>query len=146
MLKRKSQVQLGKVLSAGFTILVISVTLVSAMSIPPVFAKGPPGGTIYADDMAYRTVGTPTNLPHPDNAPFDIIYTFPGTSLAAVSESKPGDMDFNGGRWHVYEVTFDTISPTQFTNDYDILQAESSGQVTITSTNVYFECPLNHIP
>jgi hypothetical protein len=118
--------------------------MVSAFLVPSALAMGvgPPGGTIYADDMAYRTVATPTNLPSPENAPFDVIYAFPGTSLAAVSEAKPGDQDYNGGRWHVYLVTFLTIPPTQFTNDQDILTAESMGQVAITPVNVYFVCPL----
>jgi hypothetical protein len=144
MSEKKSQLRLGKAVSAILTSLMLSMTLISALSFPPALAKGagPPGGTIWADDISFRTVATPTNLPHPDGAPFDVIYTFPNTTLASVSESKPGDQDFNGGRWHVYAVEFLTIFPTQFTNDQDILTAASLGQVSITPTDVYFECPL----
>jgi hypothetical protein len=143
--KEESRVRLGRAFGAVFTSTVLLATaLISVLSFPPALAGGvgPPGGTIWADDTAYMTVATPTSLPHPDGAKFDVIYTFPGTSLASVSEVKPGDSDYNGGRWHVYEVTFLTISPTQFTNDQDILDAAASGQVLITATDVYFVCPL----
>ena len=50
---------------------------------------GPPGTTIYAFDVAYRTVATPTSLP--DRGPTDTIYTFPDcASCASVSEAAPG--------------------------------------------------------
>jgi hypothetical protein len=100
---------------------------------------GPPGGMIYAHDRAYKTIGTPTDLPN--HGVFDAIYVL-GGDLAPVSESAPGDMDFNGGRWEVRLVEFLTIPPTQFTNAEDILEAEMMGEIAIGPVVKRFECPL----
>ena len=61
---------------------------------------GPPGGTIYAFDQAYRTVGTPTSLP--DVGPTDTLYHFPDcASCAPVSDAAPVIRASTGagGRW-----------------------------------------------
>jgi hypothetical protein len=100
---------------------------------------GPPGGTIYAHDTAYRTVATPTDLP--PQGKFDTIYVL-GDGLAAVSESAPGDREYNGGRWEVRFVTFESIAPMQFTNAEDILAAAQRGEVTIGDVARRFVCPL----
>jgi len=61
---------------------------------------GPPGGTIYAFDQAYRVIATPTSLPN--RGPFDTIYVFPNCpTCASVSEAAPGHPGYNGGRWRV---------------------------------------------
>ena len=61
------------------------------------------GGMIWADGELFGTVGTPAHF-KPGSGPFDNLYT--GTSfqdgVGAISESKPGDQDYNGGRWHVF--------------------------------------------
>jgi len=103
------------------------------------FAKGPPGGTIYAHDVAYRTVGTPTDFP--DQGNFDTIYVL-GGELANVSDAAPGDMDYNGGRWEVRPITWVSISPMQFTNAEDIHAAAQAGQIEIGEVVKRFECPL----
>jgi len=105
-----------------------------------VFAQaGPPGGTIYAHDVAYRTVATPRDLP--PHGKFDTIYVL-GEGLAPVSESAPGDRDYNGGRWEVRPVEFLTIAPRQFTNAEDIRAAADRGEVQIGDVVRRFECPL----
>jgi hypothetical protein len=119
----------------GLALAVLSLLLPSVLSAQ----TGPPGGTIYAHDEAFRTVGTPTNLP--DHGPFDTLYVL-GGDLAAVSESAPGDPDYNGGRWEVREVTFVNISPVQFTNAEDLLAAAESGDITISDVVRRFQCPL----
>jgi hypothetical protein len=104
-----------------------------------VFADGlgPPGGTIYAHDVAYRTVGTPTSLP--TKAPghsFDILYHFPDCDdCDAVSDAAPGDADFNGGRWIVVDAYGIT---SQLTNAEDVEAYATSLMVTDTR----LECPL----
>ena len=100
---------------------------------------GPPGGTIYAHDVAYQTVATPRDLPAHGN--FDAIYVL-GDGLAAVAETAPGDMDYNGGRWEVRVVTFISISPMQFTNVEDLRDAEAQGKVSFSDVVRRFECPL----
>jgi hypothetical protein len=95
---------------------------------------GPPGGTIYAFDQAFRTVGTPTSLPN--EGPFDTIYSFPDcASCANVSEAAPGSGDYNGGRWRVvaaYGIT------TQLTNAGAVVAQASS----LVDTGTRFVCPL----
>jgi hypothetical protein len=100
---------------------------------------GPPGGTIYVDDVTYKTVATPRDLPN--HGPFDAIYVL-GGDLAAVADAAPGDQDYNGGRWEVRLVTFLTIPPTQFTNVEDLRDAEADGQVSFSEVVRRFECPL----
>lgn len=100
---------------------------------------GPPGGTIYAHDETYRTVGTPTDLP--DRGMFDTIYVL-GDGLAAVSESAPGDQDYNGGRWEARPIEWLTIDPIQFTNAEDIRAAADAGEIAIGDVVRRFVCPL----
>jgi hypothetical protein len=95
---------------------------------------GPPGGTIYAFDTAYRTVATPTSLPA--KGPTDTIYVFPDCpSCASVSEAAPGTPGYNGGRWRVVAASGIT---TQLTNAADVVAAASS----LTDTGIRFVCPL----
>jgi len=99
---------------------------------------GPPGGTIYAHDVAYRTVGTPALLP--DGGLFDTIYVL-GSGLANVADAAPGDMAFNGGRWEVRPVTWNVPS-YQITNAEDVHSAAMSGDLVIEDVVKRFECPL----
>jgi hypothetical protein len=121
---------------AATALVLLTVALGSGAAIAQV---GPPGGTIYAHDVAYQTVATPKDLP--PHGKFDAIYVL-GGELAAVSESAPGDPDYNGGRWEVRVVTFLTISPTQFTNVEDLREAEAQGQVSFSEVVRRFVCPL----
>lgn len=95
---------------------------------------GPPGGTIYAFDQAYRTVATPTALP--GRGPTDTIFVFPDCAgCASVSESAPGQPGYNGGRWKVVEAFGIT---TQLTNADDVVAAATS----VVDTGIRFVCPL----
>ena len=97
---------------------------------------GPPGGTIYAFDVAYRTIGTPTSLP--GKGPTDTLYQFPDCpTCAAVSEAAPGHPGYNGGRWRVVEASGIT---SQLTNAEDVVAAAT----TLTDTGTRFVCPLIH--
>lgn len=96
---------------------------------------GPPGGTIYAFDVAYQTIATPTSLPN--KGPFDTIYIFPDCPLcASVSEAAPGHGDYNGGRWKVVQAFGIT---SQLTNAEAVVAAASS----LVDTGVRFACPLS---
>jgi len=119
---------------------ILTVAVAAVMSLGALaFAGGPPGGTIYAHDTAYSTIGTPTNLPN--HGKFDTIYVL-GEPLANVADAAPGDMEFNGGRWEVRPITWLTISPTQFTNAEQIKQAAMAGQISIGDVVKRFECPM----
>ena len=68
-------------------------------------AGGPPAGNLWADGSVYKTAITPTNLP--PKGPRDGLYVFSNLmGQNPVSETKPGDADYNGGRWQVYVLAF----------------------------------------
>ena len=99
---------------------------------------GPPGGMIYAHDVAYKTVGTPADLPNHGN--FDQIYVL-GSGLANVADAAPGDQAWNGGRWEVHVISWN-VTPVQLTNAEDVHAAESRGDLSIGPVARRFECPL----
>lgn len=113
----------------------------------PVLAGGPPKVGFYIDDVLYRTVAAPTDFTG-TGAPastYDKIYAL-GNGLYNVADAKPGDRDFNGGRWAVYPVTWHT-TPVQLTNDHDLLALADQGLVTIGSSPVrLFFCNVAPIP
>jgi hypothetical protein len=110
-------------------------------------AGGPPKVGFYVDDVLYRTVGTPTDFSN-TGAPastYDRIYAL-GAGLRNVAEAKPGDRDFNGGRWAVFPVTWN-VTPYQITNDGALLQAASDGKLSIGSSPIrLFFCNVAPIP
>ena len=113
----------------------LCAAVVAALAAPSMTAGiGPPGGTIYAFDVAYRTVGTPTSLPN--RGQFDTLYQFPDcASCAAVSEAAPGHPGYNGGRWRVVEAFGIT---TQLTNAEDVVEQADE----LVETGTRFVCPL----
>jgi hypothetical protein len=119
--------------------------LAASIGVSGALAGGPPAPAFYVDDVLYRTVGTPTDL-FGTGAPestYDVIYAL-GGDLLNVAESKPGDSDYNGGRWLVLPITWaEGVAPVQLTNDADILAAAEAGRLTIGSTPVKsFVCPV----
>jgi hypothetical protein len=77
----------------------------------------------------------------PAKGPFDELYAG-GAGFAngapLISESKPGDMDYNGGRWHL-NVLKDGVDPNKYSNactveDLDLNDFQSMPR--------YFECPM----
>ncbi len=115
---------------------VVAAALVSAL---PALAGGgkslgPPGGTIYAFDHAYRTIGVGNSLP--DKGPTDTLYHFPDCpTCAAVSDAAPGHPGYNGGRWKVVNAIGIT---TQLTNADAVVEAASS----LEDTGIRTECPM----
>jgi hypothetical protein len=112
----------------------VSVAVLAGPAMADGKSLGPPSGTIYAFDTAYRTVATPTSLP--GKGPTDTIYVFPDCpSCASVSEAAPGTPGYNGGRWRVVMASGIT---SQLTNSADVVAAASS----LTDTGIRFVCPL----
>lgn len=125
-----------------------TIALLASIGASGVLAGGPPGLAFYVDDVRYRTVATPTDLSGtgaPDHS-YDKIYDL-GTGIN-VAEAKPGDRDYNGGRWMVLPVQWAAgVTPVQFTNDAQILAAESAGLLSIATTPVkQFVCPVIKVP
>jgi hypothetical protein len=123
--------------------------LLVSVAASTVAAGGPPNLAFYVDDVRYRTVGTPTDFTD-TGAPsftYDKIYAL-GTGLINVAETKPGDTDFNGGRWAVYPITWAPgVTPVQLTNDHDILAWEEAGLLSIADSPVkLFFCSVSPVP
>jgi len=120
-------------------ILLYSVLTLAIPALPAIAQPvGPPGGTIYAHDVAYETVATPKDLP--DQGPFNPIWVL-GGGLGSVTNAAPGDPNFHGGRWEVHVVTFN-VPPVQYTNAEDLLAAANRGDISIGPVVRRFECPL----
>jgi len=85
----------------------LAATPVLALATTMPAHAGVSGPAFWIDGDLYRTVATPTDLSNtgaPDST-FDAIYSF-GGAQRNVAEAKPGDTDFNGGRWQVHELAF----------------------------------------
>ena len=100
-------------------------------------AQALPRPMTWVDGELFGGVVTPASF-DPANGNFDELYTCgDGTKfkddVPLISESGPGDQDYNGGRWHLNLGTYCDSS------------ADSVGDLDLSdfqSTNVYFECPL----
>lgn len=127
----------------------VGAALLISVAASTVAAGGPPKPAFYIDDVRYRTVGTPTDFTG-TGAPastYDKIYAL-GNGLANVAEAKPGDTDFNGGRWAVYAITWSAgVTPVQLTNDADVLAWRDAGLLSISADPVkLFFCSVNIVP
>ena len=125
------------------TSMLVACGLLATLFAAPAAAGGPPDLAFYVDGVRYRTIGTPTDLSN-TGAPahsFDRIYAL-GGSLANVAEAKPGDRDYNGGRWMVLPVTWHT-SAVQLTSAEQVLDYSEAGLLSIATTPAkMFVCPV----
>ena len=123
------------------TSLLAASGLLLALAVPAA-AGGPPALSFYVDGVQFRTIATPTDLSG-TGAPassFDRIYAL-GGDLANVAEAKPGDRDYNGGRWMVLPVTWNS-TPVQLTSADDVEAAAAANLLTIGTTPIkLFVCP-----
>jgi hypothetical protein len=91
-------------------IILTAVAAVAAMlPAAAAHAGGVTGPAIYVNGSVFRTVGTPTDFSG-TNAPessFDTIYEFSGAQLN-VATAGPGDAGYNGGRWRVHLLGWNT--------------------------------------
>lgn len=125
---------------AGGTATALLLVSVAASAVA---AGGPPSLAFYVDGVQYRTVGTPTDFSG-TGAPadsYDRIYAL-GGGLTNVAEAKPGDRDFNGGRWMVLPVSWNT-TPHQLTSAEQVEAYAAAGMLSIADAPVkLFECPV----
>lgn len=98
-----------KLIRPGLGLGVAACALLAVSAAMAAGAGGVSGPAFYVDGDLYRTVGTPTDLTHtgaPDHS-FDVIYDF-GGAQPNVATAAPGDAGYNGGRWRVHALTFNT--------------------------------------
>jgi hypothetical protein len=121
-----------------------TILLVSGLAVWTSAGNGPPvPDAIWADGVLYATVITPANLP--PHGPKDGLFVIPDLAgQRPVSESKPGDRDYNGGRWQVYLV--DVINanniPGELTSWEEVQNYISSGDLAMGGMGPSFVCPL----
>lgn len=128
------------------TIALLFVALLLVLAAVPAFAAGPNfGPAIYADGQAWGTKGN-SDLPPPNennSQSFDGLYKFTNgvEGQLAVAEAAPGNTAYNGGRWIEYSATWH-VEPQLITSFADLEPLVESGDVTISETGAYFQCPL----
>ena len=93
--------------------LVVALAVVIGGLLPAVASANGSGGVtgpaFYVDGVLYRTVNTPTDLSN-TRAPshsFDTIYDL-GGAQPNVADAAPGMPGYNGGRWMVHAISFNT--------------------------------------
>ena len=143
--------QIVKSLAAACLMILIGATAALAAKATVV------NDAIWAHGELYGTVATDTAFNLPPAHSTDTIYSFMLSGLTgqrSISESAPGDRDYNGGRWSVKMVFFTDLGKTVHDPDNDgavnfelksaaqLLEHETLGHLTIMNTSIYFECPL----
>lgn len=93
---------------------------------------------IWADDQLFRSVVTPATF-KASSTPFDTLYTASfKDGITHISDSKPGDQDYNGGRWH-HLVLKEGVDASKYS---DASREEDLDIADFKATDMYFECPL----
>lgn len=94
-------------------------------------------GYIWADGTLFATIGTPT-LFDPIHGPTDKLFhgNFKN-GIGAISDSKPGDQDWNGGRWEIWDPNGDLGDKYDDADSYEDLDEND-----FHPTGTYLECPL----
>jgi hypothetical protein len=103
------------------------------------FAQGGPlpRPETWVDGERFAGVVAPATF-DPANGNFDELYMCTDGStfkdgVPLISDSGPGDPDYNGGRWHL-NVSTNCDATADSVDDLDLSAFQS--------TNTYFECPL----
>ena len=102
--------------------------------------KARPRPQTWVDCELFDGVVTPATF-DPDAGNFDELYAG-GSGFKdgkpLISESKPGDQDYNGGRWHMNELK-SSVDADKYQNACTVEDLDLND---FNSTENYFECPL----
>lgn len=103
------------------------------------FASTPDFGMLYyKGDTVHTTIPPSASAKGLD----DIYVVTNGVSgQLGIASVAPGDKDYHGGHWILNTVTFN-VAPYLLTSESDVLAAEAVGDVTVTTTQDYFLCPI----
>lgn len=96
---------------------------------------------VWADCIEYVAIVTPATF-KPESGNFDELYMMPEAmfynGLPLISDSKPGDQDYNGGRWHM-----NVLKAGVDASKYNMACKEEDLDLEdFTSTDIYFSCPV----
>ena len=131
-----SRLRLLAVVALAFSMLAVTAA--------PALAQGGPldRPQTWVDGELFNGVVTPATF-DPASDPFDELYAATmrcsfkdGKPL--ISESKPGDQDYNGGRWHLNTLKSSVLCSKYASTD----TVEALDPADFDSTDTYFECPL----
>ena len=137
----------------------LAVPALTGLALVAPAQAGVSGPAFWIDGELYRTVATPTDLSGTGapSATYDAIYSFAGNQRN-VAEAKPGDRDFNGGRWQVHELSFpsgyaaalatgDANGNGQIDSTDELQRAFDDGTAVDTGTILRtFVCTVNKVP
>ena len=123
------------------TILVAVLVFGLVLTFQTIQAQGPNGRpNTWVDCELFAGLVTPGTF-NPSSDPFDELYAGGNgfkNGAPLISESKPGDQDYNGGRWHM-NVLKAGVSPDKYANACTVEDLDLND---FQSTSNYFECPL----
>ena len=102
-------------------------------------AQGAVGRTqVWADCDLYDSVVAPTTF-SPTTDPFDKLFSAAFMSgIGLISESSPGDTDYNGGRWQRFVLKIG-VDVNKYQNACSVDQLDLND---FEPVGHYFECPL----
>lgn len=113
------------------------VAVFAVVLLTPTANAGRDFGMLWYNGEQLRTFGVPAETPH---GGVDAIYRVPGTG--GVSSVAPGDTDYHGGLWAIYDVTWN-VPQYMLTSEEAVLAAEAAGDITITrNADADFRCPV----
>ena len=127
-----------------FTMALFSALAIALiLPVTSAFAATPGFGNLYFNGMIVRTVVPPAAFP---NTGLDNFYkvTNGAPGQLGIASVAPGSLDYHGGHWKVFTVTFNTgKTPALLTSEQAVLSAQNAGVVAVTRNPAAdFLCPI----
>jgi hypothetical protein len=102
-------------------------------------------GSIYANDLVYRTFGNPSHVA--DGAgtdPFAIFTNSEAENQFGVAEFAPGIIGHHGARWAIYHATWTNGDPTTRVTSWSDLETRAANDELVLARDeaADFRCPV----
>ena len=125
-------------------VLVFAMGMLASMAAPALAGRPGfvfPGGCCFYEGTMVRTVVPPAVSPQEGVDDFYEVIAG-ATGQKGVVAVAPGDTNYHGGKWKVFDVTWN-VTPYLLTSAAAVLAAEMAGDVTITrNSGKDFKCPI----
>lgn len=120
------------------TATILSAMLVLAIAAPTAARTF---GTIYVDDVAYRTFGVPARVDAGTGT--DPIVAFTNFEQGGVAQFAPG-RGSHGGRWQVWVATWTDPGEARLVTSFDeVMELVASGDLDLArNPGADFRCPI----
>ena len=121
-----------------------SLSLIEILSSNALLTAKRPQPPVWVDCIPFTGLVVPATF-KPGKGNFDELYAgadFSGNPL--ISDYKPGDQDYNGGRWHmnVLRTGVDTVKYINACSEEDLDMNDFMPALDMEGNEMYFECPL----